>query len=103
PDADAGIIALSIEGRIYAANTSFVNKRGDTQAAQLGSKQSSACVAVLLNAIQPRRSLALLAAETAMDVMSPNDQPDSWITFRKGTPLRLGTTAAIEIDADGIA
>jgi hypothetical protein len=101
PDVDAGIIALAIDGRIYAANTAHVEKRGDAGRELIDGRHPSAVVAVLHNAIRPHRPLASLAAEIAMDVMLPEDHPDGWITFRKGIRLASGAVNAVDVNADG--
>ncbi len=101
PDVDAGIIALAADGRIHAANTALVAKRGDTGRALIDARESGAVVAVLHNAIHPHRPLASLAAEVAMDVMQPDDRPDGWITLHEGVRLAAGAVNAVEIDADG--
>jgi hypothetical protein len=101
PDVDAGIIALSVDGNIHAANTPNVGKRSDAGRAMIGSAAEGAAVAVLHNAIRPHRPIAALAAEIAMDVMRPSDRPDGWITFRKGTRALSGQANSVSIGADG--
>ena len=101
PEVDAGIIALAPDGRLHAANTQHVARRGDAGQALRGSPEDGAVVAVLHNAIHPHRPLALLAAEVAMDVMQPEDRPDGWITFRQGVRLAPGPANAVDVGADG--
>ncbi len=100
-DVDAGIIALHLDGQLHAANTAYVERRGDAGRKLLGSRQQGAAVAVLHNAIHPDRPLAFLATEVAMDVMQPNDRPDGWITFRQGVRLVPGPDNAVDVNADG--
>ena len=101
PEVDAGIIALAPDGRLHAANTPHVARRGDAGEAVRGSREDGAVVAVLHNAIHPHRPLALLAAEVAMDVMQPEDRPDGWITFKEGVRLAPGPANAVDVGADG--
>lgn len=101
PDVDAGIIALTGDGRIHAADTTYVQRRGDSGRAVVGTPQE-ATVAVLHNAIRPHRPLAALAAEVAMDVMRPADRPDGWITFGEGVRLIAGPLNAVDVDGDGV-
>ncbi len=100
PDVDAGIIALTFDGRIHAADTKYVQRRGDAGKAIVGSS-GEAIVAVLHNAIRPHRPIATLAAEVAMDVMRPDDRPDAWITFEEGVRLVAGPVNAVDISRDG--
>jgi hypothetical protein len=102
PDADAGIIALSIDGFIHAADAPGVARRGDVGRAMLGSAAEGAAVAVLHNAIRPHRPIAALVAEVAMDVMRPSDRPDGWITFREGTRTVSGAANSVAVGADGV-
>lgn len=101
PDADAGIIALAVDGQLHAANTAHVERRGDAGRKLLRSLEEGATVAVLHNAIHPYRPLALLAAEVAMDAMQPKDHPDGWITFREGVKLTAGPANAVHLSDDG--
>lgn len=96
PDADAGVIALSADGRIHAANTAYVARRGD--AGQEIIRTGRISVAVLHNAIIPHQPLAGLAAHVALDVMEPQDRPDGWITFRQGTRLTAGAANAVSVN-----
>ncbi len=100
PDVDAGIIALTLDGRIAAADTAYVQRRGDSGRAVVGTAQQ-AIVAVLHNAIRPHRPLAALAAEVALDIMHPADSPDGWITFAEGVRLISGPLNAVDVDGDG--
>jgi hypothetical protein len=100
PDADAGLVALDRQGRLGAADTPHVMKRGDRGMARLVSPCGRAGVAVLHNAILPHRPLAALAAEVALDVMLPPDRVDGWITVEAGTPLGRAEGASwLAVDA----
>jgi hypothetical protein len=102
PQVDAGIIALSADGHIFAADTAHVRRRRDTGEALSGSREASAIVAVLHNAIHPFRPLASLASEVALDTMQPADKPDGWIRFREGARLRQGLANAVDVAGDGL-
>ncbi|MBT9290935.1 DUF6963 family protein [Prosthecodimorpha staleyi] len=102
PLADAGVIALTVDGDLHAADTDYVARRGDSGRAIVGSRATGAVVGVLHNSIHPYRPLAALAAEVALDVMQPADRVDGWITIRAGAVLRAGTENAVEIDQDGL-
>lgn len=97
PLADAGIVALSADGDIVAADTDYVARRGDSGRAVIGSRAAGAVVGVLHNSIHPARPIATLATEVALDVMQPQDRIDGWITLRAGTRLRAGHANAVEI------
>jgi hypothetical protein len=101
PEVDAGIIAVTVNGLLHAANTAHVERRGDARRAVLRSERSDVIAAVLHNSIRPHRALAILAAEVALDVMEPDDDPDGWIVFRQGARLAHGPMNAVEVDAAG--
>jgi len=101
-EADVGLIAADLSGRLHAANTARVARRPDLGAARCHDAQAGAAVAVLHNALGPGPSLAFLAAETAMAVMVPA-APDASFCAAAGTPLALGPAPAVEIDAAGTA
>ncbi|MEM9628153.1 MAG: hypothetical protein AAGA21_18115 [Pseudomonadota bacterium] len=104
PEADAGIIALGLDGEPFAGNTAHVAKRGDLgRALKSDASAGPAAVAVLHNAIHPHQALAELAAAVALDAMKPEDRADFWITIAAGTPIELGDTNAVNVDDDGCA
>jgi hypothetical protein len=101
PDADAGIIAIAIDGRVHAADAPRLFKRKDRGNAMIGSRAEGAVAAVLHNGIEPHQPIATLASAVAMDVMQPPDRPDGWIIFRQGVEIALGGVNAVEIDIHG--
>jgi hypothetical protein len=101
PNADAGMIALSVGGDFGVADSPSVGKRGDAGRAQLGSA-ANGTAAVLHNAILPHRPIAALAAEVAIDVMRPPDRPIDWITFRAGARVAAGAANSVLIDDRGV-
>lgn len=102
PRADAGVIALTAAGDIFAADAAYLAQRGDSGRMILGSRDAGAVVGVLHNSIQPFRPLAVLAAEVARDVMQPPDLVDGWITLRQGIRLVSGTSNAVHVSSSGI-
>ncbi|MEZ5934146.1 MAG: hypothetical protein R3F54_19855 [Alphaproteobacteria bacterium] len=103
PEADAGIIALGLEGEAFAGNTAHVAKRGDLGLALASDATTGSVVAVLHNAIHPHGPLADLAAAVALDVMNPPDRADFTIEIAAGMPLALGDDNAVQVDAEGRA
>jgi hypothetical protein len=103
PTADAGFIALAIDGRICTANTRHVDQFTDAGHAALGSLDDGYVVAVLHNAIRPHRSLALYTAEIAVETLSPAAAPDGYVRLEAGTRLSIGVKSAIEIDAAAVS
>ncbi len=101
PEADAGLIALDLEGRLHLANSRFVERRGDLGAVRLEDPARGHAAAVLHNAIEPRHGLAMLAVATALDSMAPPDRADSFIRLDAGLLLESGAADALEVDADG--
>ena len=101
PDADAGMIALSVDGNFGVADSPSVGKRSDAGRAQVGSAANGAA-AVLHNAILPHRPIAALAAEVAIDVIRPPDRPTDWITFHAGARVAAGAINAVVIDTNGV-
>lgn len=102
PAADAGFIALAVDGRLHLSDTPYVRRRGDLGRAFLSNAEGTVRVGVLHNAILPHRSLAGLAAEIALDTMVPADRPTGWITLAKGTPLSSASENALLVDGDGV-
>lgn len=98
PDADAGIIALDREGRLFVGNTSRVERRPDLGQAVLYGTGGSA-VAVLHNAIAPVRGLAELVAQAALDLMENNWTTQGMIEVDAGTPVQLGTEEAVFLES----
>lgn len=101
PTADAGLIVLDREGRLHAANSAFVQTRGDLGLAWLEDEARHHRVAVLHNAIHPKDGLAALAAGVAMDCMVPFDRTDLYVTLAAGTPITTGPHAALHSDGSG--
>lgn len=96
PDADAGIIAGTLGGEIYARNSSRVAERPDLGHARRSA--GGAVVEVLHNAIYPVAPLADLAVEVALDVMLQRFEPDGEIVLRAGTPVVFAQSNRVLVD-----
>ena len=104
PEVDSGLIALSTDGRIHAADTRYVARFPDAGKAILSSASDPrVTAAVLHNAIRPWRGLALITAETALNVMTPPDAADREIQLVSGIPVVPGARNGIQIDDRGIS
>jgi hypothetical protein len=88
PRADAGLIAGSLEGGVYARNSARVLTRPDL--GQARRVVGETVVEVLHNAIHPVAPLADLAAEIALDIMLRRDDANGEIIVRAGTPVVAG-------------
>lgn len=103
PESDAGLLAVDLKGGIGAANSARVRRRHDLGLAHRESKAHNARVAVLQNSIRPYPSLAMLAAEIALDVMIGEPTSIGTIVVNAGTVVTLGPEALIEVDANSVA
>jgi acyl-coenzyme A thioesterase PaaI-like protein len=103
PEADAGFIALGLEGEIFVGNTAHTAHRGDLGRALISDASTGTAVAVLHNAIHPYQALADFAASVALDSMNPKDRVDFTIEIAAGTPIELGDANAVAIDDGGHA
>ncbi|MFO1149895.1 MAG: hypothetical protein U1E62_16080 [Alsobacter sp.] len=101
PWADAGLIALAVDGDVYGADTEYVCSMPQRGSLVLRSDDGTAAAAVLHNAILPWRALAPLAAEVALGRLAPPPGPDGVLVVEAGLPVRSGATNAWEIDDDG--
>lgn len=101
PEIDAGLIAITVAGDVAMADTRYVARFFDAGSALLTSEFDPGIkVAVMHNAIQPWRGLALVAAQTALNVMDPPDRFDETIMLRKGMAIRQGERNSI-VEAGG--
>ncbi|GEO42888.1 hypothetical protein SAE02_70360 [Skermanella aerolata] len=104
PTVDGGIIAISVDGRIHAADTAYVAMFHDAGKAVLHSAfDPGITVAVLHNAIRPWRGLGLVVAETVLDVMDPPDAADREVHLVSGIPVVSGPGNSIHVDESGAA
>lgn len=102
PEADAGIIALDLAGRVYARNSDRVSRRPDLGHARREDAARGAVVEVLHNAIRPGPAIAALAAEIAMSAMTEDSVEANWVTVLAGTPIEAGRENAVLVGDDGI-
>lgn len=96
PDADAGVIAGSLDGVVYARNSARVAGRPDL--GQARRSVAGATVEVLHNSIHPAGPLADLAAEVAIEVMLGRQQPEGEVILRAGTPVVSGNVDRVLVD-----
>lgn len=96
PDIDAGMIALGPDRGIAAFNSRLVASRPDVGGATMMIGETG--VAVLHNAIRPKRSLADMVAEIALDIMLPEPPPLGEIVVKAGTPLVHSDTHTVVVD-----
>ncbi|MFW5881961.1 MAG: DUF6963 family protein [Roseicyclus sp.] len=99
PDADAGLIAVTVAGEVAAANSRRAAAR--TDAGLLVTEGAGLKIAILHNAIFPVAGLAALAAGAAMDAAAPADGFDFEITLSAGLALSTAPPACVEIDGAG--
>jgi hypothetical protein len=97
PEADAGLIAIGIDGRLGSQNTTYVNRFPGCGAARMGSRRSG-IVVVRHNGIRPSRGLAWIAAEAALSVIQRKYPPDRWIALRAGVVVQPGRQNLILVD-----
>lgn len=96
PQADAGLIAVDRQGRVYGCNSARVATRPDLGWARR--ETESAVVEALHNSIHPVAAVASLAAEVALDTMQPRFRPDGWLMVDIGIPVEVGEHNAVWID-----
>lgn len=101
PDADAGVIAVDLQGRLYARNSARVARRTDLGHARREHPEAGAVVEILHNAMSPSGSVAALAADIALETMVPYYRADGTVTVRAGTPVTLGPAHRVLVDASG--
>jgi hypothetical protein len=102
-EADAGLIAVSADGRLGSADTKRLDRLADRNHSRLGSQRRGGFVAVRHNGIQPARGLALVVAELALSVIRRETEPDQWIELHAGVPIRPAAMDRIVIDDFGYA
>ena len=101
PEADAGLIAIDLTGSVYARNSARVSRRPDLGHARRENEKLGAVVEVINNAISPATSIAMLAADIALQVMAPAGVAAGSIVVAAGTPLASGRIHRILVDGDG--
>ena len=97
PEADAGVIAIDQYGGLFSRNSYRVSQRPDLGHARREDDNNGAVVEVLHNAIFPVHSLAALAADIALAVMSPAGSAGR-ITVAAGVPVVSGSADRVLVD-----
>jgi hypothetical protein len=107
PHADAGVIAASHGGEIWAQNSARVARRPDLGAARRVHSgtdgRARVIIEVLHNAMFPTASLAPLVADIGLERMVPSSRAKSWLIVRAGTPLAAADENAVEVGDDMVA
>jgi len=98
PGADAGLIAVGLDGRVGFGNSALVDHRSDAGRCLL--EREGLRVAVLHNSVFPVEGLAALAAGAALEAVRPADAGDFCIRLEAGLSIRIGASALIEVDAE---
>lgn len=101
PEADAGIIAVDLQGRIASANSQRVSQRSDLGTYALEDEFRGVRVAALCNGVRPAGALARLAVEIAVEVMAAYRQLTGTIEVRAETELEIGPHEGVHVDANG--
>jgi hypothetical protein len=101
PEADAGLLAISADGRIGLKDCAYLDQFADRSHATLSSP--AGIVAVTHNGIVPYRGLASIVADLALERMSPPPTELRRIEVRAGIHLRIGPRNAVEVDDNGCA
>ncbi|MGF1552975.1 MAG: hypothetical protein ACFBWO_10805 [Paracoccaceae bacterium] len=101
PDGDAGLIALTRDGRIALAETEAVAARDDRGSALVRDAATGLSVGVLHNSIFPHAALAALAVSAAVDAVFPRDAFDARAPLA-GLAVAAGPRRR-EVDAAGRA
>jgi len=99
PEADVGLVAVDLRGRIHARNTERVARRPDTGEAARSSQSPPTAISVLHSSIHPSRGIAAMVADVAMESMLASNIPDFWVVAAAGTPVVGGETNAVHVDA----
>ena len=99
PNADAGFLAASVNGRMGIGNCKPVLARGDKGMAILNVKSRTVKIATIHNAIQPHSLISTLSNQVGKDKMCHQGGPEHWITIKSGITVKSGTTAQVHVDS----
>ena len=97
---DVGLIGIDRRGNIHARNTGVVANRIDGGSAEHLGGAEGPSVSILHNAILPVAGIAQMALEVAVETMRPAWSPEFWIEASAGTPVVLGESNFLKVDAD---
>ena len=101
PEADMGLIALSLDGRIRLGDTAYVERFGGRGSALVESPRNGARVGILHNAIRPAGTLAPFLAETVLEQMAATRRPEERATLRGGIRARQADTPGLALSPNG--
>lgn len=96
PGADAGFIAMTCDGVGFAGNTDEVQKRPDIGSAS--AQRNDANVLVMHNAITPVYPMAELAAQIALETLSPLYAHTTSIYLQEGCEIVEGFENTLRVD-----
>jgi hypothetical protein len=102
-DADAGLIAIDLKGRVGSADTRRLERLADRNSAKVGSRRTGGLVAVRHNGIRPFRGLALVVAEIALAVIMHETAQSQLAQFCAGIPVVTAAADKIFVDNRGHA
>ena len=97
---DVGLIGIDVGGNIHARNTGVVANRIDGGSAEHLGGAEGPSVSILHNAILPVAGIAQTAVEVAVETMRPSWSPEFWVEASAGTPVVLGESNFLKVDAD---
>jgi hypothetical protein len=100
PTADAGLIAVDLNGNIALGNSAAVSLRDDIGEALKKDAASGLRAGVLHNSIFPHQALAALAVSAALDAVAPCDRADCEASII-GVPLTPGDYRHLVLDGTG--
>lgn len=100
PEADAGLIAMDLDGNITLANTELVARRDDIGAALADDPASGLRIGILHNSIYPHSALADVAVAAALDAARPEDAFTGEARL-VGNMVTLGRQRALDLASDG--
>jgi hypothetical protein len=101
PEADAGLLAITPDGRIGLEDCAYLDQFVDRGHAVLTGE--AGIVAVTHNGIAPHKGLALVVAELALQQLTAPQHDQPRIELRAGIPLRIGSRNAVQVDGRGHA
>jgi len=100
PEADAGLIAVGLDGIIAMANSAAVARRDDIGAALVDDVDLGMRIGVLHNSIFPNAALADLAVAAALDAVAPADKASASDNVI-GRTVTLADRRALEVTSSG--
>jgi Domain of unknown function (DUF6963) len=99
-NADAGLIAMDLNGTIALGNSTAVSQRDDLGEALAEHDRTGLRIGILHNSIHPHKALAALAVAAAQDAVSPMDCCTGEADI-VGRVVSIGEKRALHIDPSG--